>query len=131
MIAPANFGSPLAHKGKSFIGRVTKGFNGSKVFETGKQILDALEMASPFIWQLTERDRFQKNPFNPKEIHTTVLIGNKGHGGIKSIANEVGSDGVVYTCSASMEAALVKLDFSHSETPQNIPPKPCLGKTAL
>ncbi|MEJ2043100.1 MAG: hypothetical protein P8X74_21930 [Reinekea sp.] len=35
MIAPANFGSPLAHKGKSFIGRVTKGFNGSKVFETG------------------------------------------------------------------------------------------------
>ena len=43
MLAPANFGSHLAHKGRSFIGRVYKGFVAKKpegrAFETGTHIL--------------------------------------------------------------------------------------------
>jgi pimeloyl-ACP methyl ester carboxylesterase len=35
MLAPANFGSPLAHKGRSFIGRAIKGFKLDHLFETG------------------------------------------------------------------------------------------------
>jgi hypothetical protein len=122
MLAPANFGSPLAHKGNSFICRVTKGFNSEKFLETGKFLLDALEMASPYSWELAEKDRFVKNnPFTPKDVRTTVIVGNKGHGGIKSIGNSLGSDGTVYTCTASMKTALLTLDYS--DTSQGIKSK--------
>jgi hypothetical protein len=40
--------SALASKGKSFIRRVTKGLN--NWFQTGTQMLDALELASPYQW---------------------------------------------------------------------------------
>ena len=58
MLAPANFGSPLAHKGRALIGRVVKGFQSQKPFETGTRILKGLELASPYSWQLAFRDRF-------------------------------------------------------------------------
>ncbi|WP_244226472.1 esterase/lipase family protein, partial [Pseudomonas aeruginosa] len=51
MLAPANFGSPLAHKGRSFIGRVLKGWN-RFVGQTGTQVLKGLELGSPYSWQL-------------------------------------------------------------------------------
>ncbi|MGV8364783.1 alpha/beta hydrolase, partial [Pseudomonas aeruginosa] len=57
MLAPANFGSPLAHKGRSFIGRVLKGWN-RFVGQTGTQVLKGLELGSPYSWQLAERDLF-------------------------------------------------------------------------
>lgn len=44
MLAPANFGSPLAHKGRSFIGRVLKGWN-RFVGQTGTQVLKGLGWA--------------------------------------------------------------------------------------
>ena len=46
MLAPANHGSPLAAKGKSLLGRVVKGWN--NWFETGTEMLNALELASPY-----------------------------------------------------------------------------------
>ncbi len=49
MLAPANFGSPLAHKGRSFIGRVLKGWN-RFVGQTGTQVLKGLELGSPYSW---------------------------------------------------------------------------------
>ena len=54
MLAPANYGSALAAKGKSFIGRVTKGI--SNGFSTGTQMLNALELGSPFQWGLALSD---------------------------------------------------------------------------
>jgi hypothetical protein len=57
MLAPANFGSPLAHKGHSFIGRVIKGW-GEPGFQTGDKILKALELGSPYTYELAERDLF-------------------------------------------------------------------------
>src|SRR4051812_31253352 len=54
MLAPANFGSALAHLGKSMIGRITKGWD--NWFQTGTEMLRGLELASPYQWDLACRD---------------------------------------------------------------------------
>lgn len=53
-LAPATFGSPLAKKGRSWLGAVFKGSRGlgPDFLEAGDYILDALELASPFTWNL-------------------------------------------------------------------------------
>ena len=56
MLAPANFGSPLAHKGRSLIGRGAKGEGWS--MQVGQHLLRDLEIASRFSWELAMRDRF-------------------------------------------------------------------------
>ena len=58
MLAPANFGSPLAHSGRSVIGRVIKGWKGERLFETGSGILRCLELASPYTCNLCFKDLF-------------------------------------------------------------------------
>jgi hypothetical protein len=45
MIALANFGSRLAAQGKSTLAKLFKGG-----FETGRKILEGLELGSPFLW---------------------------------------------------------------------------------
>ena len=50
MLAPANFGSPLAHKGRSLASRIWKGLIGKRTqgaaFETGTRILKGHEILS-------------------------------------------------------------------------------------
>lgn len=117
MLAPANFGSPLAHKGRSFLGRVWKGFitkqPEGEPFETGTQILKGLELASPYTWELAERDRFGKGGemYQPGNVLCTVLVGNTGYRGISAIANEDGSDGTVRIATANMECVRIHADF--------------------
>ena len=111
MLAPANFGSPLAHKGRAIYGRVLKGFNARKRFQTGTHILRALEMASPYSWQLARRDRLQGNPMSASGVRTTVIVGNTGYRGISSLANELGSDGTVYAATANLNCAALEIQF--------------------
>ena len=117
MLAPANFGSPLAHKGRSLIGRVYKGFIAKRPkgrsFETGTHILKELEVASPYTWQLAERDRFGRGGtmYQTGNVLCTVLVGNTGYHGISSIANEEGSDGTVRLSTANMNCARINAVF--------------------
>lgn len=111
MLAPANFGSPLAHKGRALYGRVIKGFNAKKRFQTGTHILKALEMASPYSWELAQRDRFQDNAMTATGVRTTVIVGNTGYSGISSLANELGSDGTVYVATANLNCAAIEVSF--------------------
>ncbi len=117
MLAPANFGSPLAHKGRSFLGRVWKGFftkqPEGEAFETGTQILKGLELASPYTWRLAERDRFGEGGemYQPGNVLCTVLVGNTGYRGISAIANEDGSDGTVRISTANMECVRIHAEF--------------------
>ena len=117
MLAPANFGSHLAHKGRSFIGRVYKGFVAKKpegrAFETGAHILRGLELASPYTWRLAERDRFGRGGamYQPGNVLCTVLVGNSGFRGISSIANEDGSDGTVRASTANMDCVRIRAAF--------------------
>lgn len=111
MLAPANFGSPLAHQGRAVYGRVLKGFNSAKRFQTGGHILKALEMASPYTWDLAQRDRFETNPFGATGVRATVLVGNSGYRGVSSLANSPGSDGTVYVATANLNCAQVEVHF--------------------
>ncbi|MEX1198893.1 MAG: alpha/beta hydrolase [Pseudohongiellaceae bacterium] len=111
MLAPANTGSPLAHKGRAFYGRVMKGFSSRKRFHTGTQILKALEMASPYSTGLAVRDRFMQSPFRPGGVRATTIVGNTGYSGISSLANEDGSDGTVYVATANPDCARLTINF--------------------
>lgn len=132
MLAPANFGSPLAHKGRAFYGRVLKGFQSKKRFETGTYLLKALEMASPYTWNLAQQDRFGKNVFSAGGVRATVIVGNKGYGGISSLANEDGSDGTVYVSTANLNCGYLAIDFPPlPKKPRYKPLKVSKGATAF
>lgn len=121
MLAPANFGSPLAHVGRSVLGRVANGFfsrqEGQAVFETGTRILQGLELASPFSWELAMLDRFADDigMYAPGRTLCTVLVGNTGYSGIRSVANEEGGDGTVRISTTNLNCAYVHIDFSEQE----------------
>ena len=113
MLAPANFGSPLAHTGRSVFGRVVKGWGGRKLFQTGSYILKGLELASPYSWDLAFKERFgSEEYYGPGKILCTVLVGNSGYSGISALANKPGSDGTVRVSTANMECAYLEADFS-------------------
>ncbi|WP_121496960.1 esterase/lipase family protein, partial [Pseudomonas aeruginosa] len=111
MLAPANFGSPLAHKGRSFIGRVLKGWN-RFVGQTGTQVLKGLELGSPYSWQLAERDLFGAEAwYGAGRLLATVLVGNVGYSGVEAIANEAGGDGTVRIATANLNACRLSLEL--------------------
>ncbi|MBY0308669.1 MAG: alpha/beta fold hydrolase, partial [Phycisphaerales bacterium] len=117
MLAPANFGSPLAHKGLSFIGRVIKGSqpNADGPLQSGRAILKGLELASPFTWNLAHRDRLVPETdqlYKPGACLCTVLVGNKGYDGLAAMANEDGGDGTVRVSTANMNCAALTIDFT-------------------
>lgn len=114
MLAPANFGSALAHRGRAFYGRIIKGRKSpGKFLNVGEQLLKGLELASPYSWQLAMRDRFGDHHFyGLGKVLCTVLVGNKGYSGISAAANEYGSDGIVRVSAANMNCALLEADFS-------------------
>ena len=115
MLAPANFGSALAHKGRAFMGRIARGFNSKKTFQVGEQLLKGLELASPFTWNLAMEDRFNSESFyGPGKILCTVLIGDTGYTGIAAAANEKDADGTVRIASANMNCAFIDADFSEN-----------------
>ena len=117
MLAPANFGSPLARLGKSMIGRLIKGWEWDHFLETGTRVLEALELGSQVSWDLARRDLFDpQNPiFRMKNLWTTVLIGSAPYDGIASIAHENGSDGTVRVSTAHLNARSFQLKFPSSD----------------
>jgi hypothetical protein len=68
-------------------------------------------MASPYSWDLAQKDRFGSNVFSAAGVCATVIIGNTGYGGISSLANEDGSDGTVYLSCANLNCAFLQIDF--------------------
>jgi hypothetical protein len=115
MLAPANFGSPLAHKGRSFIGRVVKGWN-KFLGQTGTEILKGLELGSPYTVALAKRDLFSKDTwYGAGKILATVLVGNIGYDGVEAIANEDGSDGTVRISTANLNCSLLYLPLDANQ----------------
>ncbi len=113
MLAPANYGSPLAHMGRSLFGRAVKGWQGSRLFETGARLLKGLELASSYSAGLAERDWFgDQRWYGPGRVLCTVLTGNTGYTGIRALANKTGSDGAVRVASANLASARLAVDFS-------------------
>jgi len=122
MLAPANFGSPLAHRGKSFLGSLFKGrWKVGDLFETGKQILSGLELASAYQWSLAHHDLFiPTSYYQASQIQVTILVGIQDYQGLKGWVNKSGTDGTVVIAGTALNATKVRLDFSkpnHSGQP--------------
>ena len=117
MLAPANFGSVLATVGQTILGRVVKGWaNG---FHTGEQMLNGLELGSPFQWELALRDLFNSDNNKPQTIYGAdlvwpfVLVGTMAYQhGLRQVVNEHGADGTVRVAAANLNAIGVTLDFT-------------------
>ena len=120
MLAPANYGSKLAATGKSFLGRVIKGYD--NWFETGKSMLDDLELSSPFQWELAHRDVLvspagvQGKYYCADGVWPFVIVGTHPYASaLRQIVNENGSDGTVRVCAANLNARGVTLDLRETD----------------
>lgn len=120
MLSPANFGSPLAVMGKSVLGRLIKGWGWDHLWQTGQQILNALELASPYSWALAEADLFNPafNIFDPSNVMVTVLGGTAAYdNALRRTVHENGSDGTVRASTANLNAHLLRLSFENPDQP--------------
>lgn len=128
MLAPANFGSKLAAVGKSMIGRITKGL--SNRLETGREMLKALELASPYQWTLARQDLLappgsddDDGPFGEGGVMPFVIIGTRAYdSGLQQIVNEDGSDGTVRVAAADLNAIGLTIDFSAGDNVPKLTP---------
>lgn len=116
-LAPATFGSPLAHKGRSWLGAIFKGRKvlGPDFLEAGDRVLDALELGSRVTWDLAGQDLLGREPCYG-DTRTTpfafVLIGNRGYRGLKGLVSPDGSDGTVRWAGAALNTRKFVLDLS-------------------
>jgi hypothetical protein len=114
MLAPANFGSPLAHRGKSFLGSLFKGrWKIGDLLEVGRNLLEGLELASPYQWELAHRDLLIEEPyFNAGQIQLTILVGIEDYSGLRGWVNKPGTDGTVVISGTTLDTVKLRLDFS-------------------
>ncbi|MBD3660702.1 MAG: hypothetical protein HUJ11_00645, partial [Arenibacter algicola] len=116
-LAPATFGSPLAHKGRGYLARMVVGNKdlGPAFLAIGDEVLDGLELGSRFTWDLAHRDlvgdgaeALQDGP-HPR---TFVLCGIEGYGGLRGIVNEPGTDGTVRLAATALNSRKIELDMT-------------------
>lgn len=129
-LAPATNGSPVAHKGRSWIGALVKGskdWKGPDFMEAGDEVLKALELGSDFTWSLAERDlfgdgntaRFKKGPESP---FVFTICGDSGLGLISDLATQAvgtkinGSDGVVRWAGAALNSRRLLIDYNRIDS---------------
>jgi hypothetical protein len=115
-LAPATFGSPMAHKGRSWIGALVKGSRevGHPDFlEAGDQVLSALELGSKYTWQLAEQDLLG-DVYGPdaRTPYPFVLIGNTPYGGLRKVVNQAGTDGTVRWAGCGFNTRKIMVDLS-------------------
>lgn len=126
MLAPANFGSGLAHLGKSMIGRLAKGWN--NWLQTGKEMLLGLELASPYQWNLARRDLLDPSgdgvgPYGADKVWPFVIVGSRAYpSGLRQIINENGADGTVRAAAANLNAVGLTVDFAANPARPDIRP---------
>ncbi|HEX3864267.1 MAG TPA: hypothetical protein VHY35_21500 [Stellaceae bacterium] len=123
-LAPATFGSPLARLGRSWLGAVFKGSKhlGPDFLAAGDAILDGLELASSYTWELANRDVFNEKPFydnGPDTPYVFVFCGTDAYDGIRELANTPGMDGTVRWAGASFNTRKIILDLTR-ETKQAV-----------
>lgn len=116
-LAPATFGSPIAHKGRSWLGSLFKGRRtlGPDFLEAGDGVLDGLELASRFTWDLAHRDLIgDRTTYGPTRStpFAFVMIGAQGYGGLKKLISEPGSDGVVRFAGCSLNTRKIIIDLT-------------------
>jgi len=111
MLAPANFGSALAQLGKGKLSRMNSLFLG---VEPGQSVLDWLELGSKDSWDLNEKwikssgEEIGENGIFPFSI-IGQSIDREIYDSINSYTGELGSDGVVRSAAANLNATYVSV----------------------
>jgi hypothetical protein len=118
-LAPATWGSPLAHKGRSFIGALFKGNKNlldPDFMEAGDRVLDGLELASRFTWDLAHQDLFHPDRtfygFTGDTPWPFVFCGNQGYEGLRALVNDEGTDGTVRWAGCALDSRRFELDLT-------------------
>jgi hypothetical protein len=117
-VAPATWGSPQAHKGRTWLGALIKGdkdFLGPDFLNAGDRVLEGLELGSSFTWKLAHRDLLGPEPFYDRGADTpfvAVFIGNEGYKGLESVANDPGTDGTVRWSGCSLNTRKIRIDLT-------------------
>lgn len=118
-LAPATWGSPQAHKGRTWLGAMVKGNRepGPDFLNAGDEVLDALELGSRFTWDLAHLDLLGDAPYYDKGDETPfvcIFIGNKSYTGISSVANDPGTDGTVRWAGCGLNTRKVSIDLTRT-----------------
>jgi hypothetical protein len=120
-LAPATFGSPMAHKGRSWLGAIFKGGRepGPDFMEAGDQVLRGLELGSAYTWELAHRDFLHDPPVYGRSSSTPypfIFVGLKDYGWLKRAVTEDGTDGTVRWSGVSFNSRKVKVDLTVEPT---------------
>jgi pimeloyl-ACP methyl ester carboxylesterase len=120
-LAPATFGSPLAHRGRSYFGRMVKGNRekGPDFREAGDLVLDGLELGSRFTWDLAHHDLLGDDIHYDRTTRTPYVFtfcGTDGYQGIASWANEPGTDGTVRLAGCPLNTRKIVIDLTRSSS---------------
>lgn len=118
-LAPASFGSPLAHKGRSYFGRMIMGnpVKGPDFREAGDKVLDALELGSSYTWDLALKDLMGDDAFygdGKSGPFVSVFCGTEGYKGFMGFVNEPGTDGTVRMAGAALNSRKFEIDLRAS-----------------
>ncbi|MGA8026545.1 MAG: hypothetical protein WB992_05325 [Bryobacteraceae bacterium] len=122
-LAPATWGSPLAHEGRSWLGAIVRGNKqfGPDFLNAGDLILDALELGSRFTWDLSHRDLLCETPLftnGPDSPYVAVFIGNQAYPGIKELIDKPGTDGTVRWAGCSLNTRKFTVDLRRAAAPE-------------
>lgn len=120
-LAPATWGSPQAHKGRTWLGALVKGSKtpGPDFLNAGDLVLDGLELGSKFTWDLAHADLLSAEPFfgtGPDTPYAAVFVGNTPYTGIASVANDPGTDGTVRWSGCGLNTRKITLDLTRTPT---------------
>jgi hypothetical protein len=116
-LAPATFGSPLAHKGRSWLGALFKGNKqpGPDFLAAGDRVLTALELGSSYTWNLAHKDLLADTAIYGPTARTPypfIFIGLKDYGWIKRLFTEPGTDGTIRWSGAGFNSRKITFDLT-------------------
>ena len=118
-LAPASFGSPVAHKARSWVGRLMRSNRewGEDFFENGYRILDALELGSWYIWDLAHKDLLDDKSIymnNNEPPYVFIFCGTSEYTGLKKMLRQPGSatDGTVRWAGCSLNTRKITIDLT-------------------
>lgn len=116
-LAPATFGSPMAHKGRSLLGGIFKGSRqfGPDFMEAGDRVLAGLELGSSFTWDLAHLDFVAGTASYGPDAATPypfIFIGLKDYGLARRLVTEPGTDGTVRWAGAGFNSRKITVDLT-------------------
>ncbi|MCA1790656.1 MAG: hypothetical protein LC667_12595 [Thioalkalivibrio sp.] len=119
-LAPATFGSPLAHKGRGYLGVAAKGnrTKGPDFREAGDLVLDGLELGSRYTWELAHQDLLGGSPSydeTDKTPYVFTFCGTEKYDGFAGIVSEPGTDGTVRLAGCPLNTRKIILDLTRPQ----------------